>query len=54
MATPYVHNMPQKLYRLIRKLAKQEGLSVSADVIQPLGQGLRAREPDDQARTVAN
>lgn len=44
MATLYVRNMPEKLYRRIRKLAKEEGLSVSAEVIQLLSQGLRARE----------
>lgn len=44
MATLYVRNVPEKLYKRIRKLVKEEGLSISAKVIQFLSQGLRMRE----------
>lgn len=44
MVTLYVRNVPEKLYDRIRKLAKEEGRSVSAEVIQLLSQGLQARE----------
>jgi len=44
MATLHVRNMPGKLYKRILKLTKDENLSVSAEVIQLLSQGLQVRE----------
>lgn len=54
MATLYVRNVPEKLYKRIRKLAKEEGLSVSAEVIQILSQELQLREsPRNTAAVIA-
>lgn len=44
MATLHVRNVPEKLYKRIQKLAQEENRSVTAEVIQLLGQGLQARE----------
>ena len=44
MAILHVRNVPEKLYKRIQKLAEEENRSVTAEVIQLLNQGLRARE----------
>jgi plasmid stability protein len=44
MAILHVRNVPEKLYRRIQKLAEEENRSLTAEVIQLLHQGLRARE----------
>lgn len=44
MPTLHVRNVPEKLYKRIQKLAKDENRSVTAEVIQLLSQGLQARE----------
>lgn len=44
MATLHVRNVPEKLYKRIRKLAEDENRSLTAEVIQLLSQGLQARE----------
>jgi plasmid stability protein len=44
MAILHVRNVPAKLYKRIQKLAEEENRSVTAEVIQLLGQGLQARE----------
>lgn len=44
MATLHVRNVPKSLYKRIQKVAQEENRSVTAEVIQLLGQGLRARE----------
>jgi antitoxin FitA len=44
MAILHVRNVPEKLYKRIRKIAEEEDRSVTAEVIQLLNQGLQARE----------
>lgn len=44
MPTLHVRNVPEKLYKRIQRLAEVENRSVTTEVIQLLGQGLRARE----------
>ena len=44
MATLHVRNVPETLYKRIQKVAVEENRSVTAEVIQLLNQGLRARE----------
>ncbi len=52
MATLHVRNVPEKLYKRIRKLAEDENRSVTAEVIQLLSQGLQAREARRSAAAV--
>ena len=52
MATLHVRNVPEKLYKRIQKLAEKENRSVTAEVIQLLGQGLQAREARRGAASV--
>jgi plasmid stability protein len=52
MAILHVRNVPEKLYRRIQKLAEEENRSVTAEVIQLLNQGLRAREARRSAAEV--
>lgn len=52
MATLHVRNVPDKLYKRIQKLAEQGDRSITAEVIQLLGQGLQAREARDGAAAV--
>ena len=52
MATLHVRNVPDKLYKRIQKLAEQGNRSVTAEVIQLLGQGLQAREAREGAAAV--
>ena len=52
MATLHVRNVPEKLYKRIQKLAEEESRSVTAEVIQLLSQGLRAREARQGAAAV--
>jgi plasmid stability protein len=44
MATLHVRNVPEKLYKRIQKIAGEENRSLTAEVIQLLGQGLKERE----------
>lgn len=44
MATLHVRNVPEKLYKRIHKLAKEENRSIADEAIQLLIQGLQARE----------
>jgi len=44
MATLHVRNVPEKLYKRIQKIAEEENRSLTAEVIQLLGQGLKVRE----------
>ncbi len=44
MAILHVHNVPEKLYKRIQKLAEEEHRSVTAEVIQLLNHALQARE----------
>lgn len=44
MATLYARNVPDKLYKRIHKLAKEENRSAGSEVIQLLILGLQARE----------
>lgn len=44
MATLHVRNIPERLYKRIQKLADEENRSLTAEVIQILDHGLRARE----------
>ncbi|MBI5611753.1 MAG: hypothetical protein HY942_01585 [Gammaproteobacteria bacterium] len=52
MATLHVRNVPDKLYKRIQKLAEQGNRSVTAEVIQLLGQALQAREARGAAAAV--
>lgn len=44
MAILHVRNVPDRLYKRIQRLAKEEHRSVTAEVIQLLNHGLQARE----------
>lgn len=44
MPTLHVRNVPDKLYRHIQKIADDEGRSLTAEVVQLLDHGIRARE----------
>lgn len=44
MATLHVRNVPEKLYAHIQALAEKENRSITAEVIQLLEQGIKARE----------
>jgi plasmid stability protein len=52
MATLHVRNVPDKLYKRIQRLAEQGNRSVTAEVIQLLGQALQARETRGAAAAV--
>lgn len=52
MATLHVRNVPEKLYKRIRKLAEDENRSVTAEVIQLLSEGLQVREARRRAAAV--
>lgn len=44
MATLHVRNIPERLYKRIQKLADEENRSLTAEVVQLLGQGIKLRE----------
>jgi plasmid stability protein len=44
MPTLHVRNVPDKLYQHIQKLADRESRSLTAEVVQLLNHGIRARE----------
>lgn len=44
MATLHVRNVPDKLYKRIHKLAREENRSVASEVIRLLSQELQVRE----------
>lgn len=44
MAILHIRNVPENLYKRIRKLAEEENRSVTAEVIELLGQSVRLRE----------
>ncbi len=52
MATLHVRNVPETLYKRILKVAVEENRSITAEVIQLLSQGLRAREVRQRAAAV--
>lgn len=44
MATLHVRNVPDRLYRRIQKLAEEDNRSLTAEVIEILARGVKARE----------
>lgn len=44
MATLHVRNVPDKLYRRIRKFAEEDNRSLTAEVIEILARGVEARQ----------
>lgn len=49
MATLHVRNIPERLYKRIQKLADEENRSLTAEVVQLLGQGIKLRETRREA-----
>lgn len=52
MATLHVRNVPDGLYKRIRQSARGAKRSLTAEVIQLLGQGLKVREARTRAATI--
>ncbi|MBS0569783.1 MAG: hypothetical protein JSS28_04200 [Proteobacteria bacterium] len=52
MPTLHVRNVPETLYRRIQKIADDEGRSLTAEVVQLLDHGIRARQARGEVAAV--